>query len=379
MCAFGIDGQYKMSVTIDKFEDFLTDDKFISFILIENIGLSLPYWELKFDCVYPELLRYLNELQTITIQLGTSTKDLTPFNLIIKKPIVIPQSTQSYSVTLRGFTFMHSYLTTEHIQIYENKSSKDLANIIANKYSLTFKSNIQNTNDIMTYYQPNVSDYKLLFTEWLHSYYDDNDLIIPTINIKNELTYNSIKQQIAEFDTETDLTFTDSTANADNEYQIDANQTGESNTTLSNYFGNYVKERDIFNVETGILTNVNVENKTPIISESKTNSVDSSISRSSGFYIQSSNVHANYYKQELINTQKYFNLQSMKQWTSVSDALLLKYSAGDLALYMAKQMNGQVNDQLSGLYLINKKVISIKNRKVHTNFLLTRENMNYSK
>ena len=69
----------------------------------------------------------------------------------------------------------------------------------------------------------------------------------------------------------------------------------------------------------------------------------------------------------------------MKQWTSVSDALLLKYSAGDLALYMAKQMNGQVNDQLSGLYLINKKVISIKNRKVHTNFLLTRENMNYSK
>lgn len=379
MCAFGIDGQYKMSVTIDKFEDFLTDDKFISFILIENIGLSLPYWELKFDCVYPELLRYLNELQTITIQLGTSTKDLTPFNLIIKKPIVIPQSTQSYSVTLRGFTFMHSYLTTEHIQIYENKSSKDLANIIANKYGLTFKSNIQNTNDIMTYYQPNVSDYKLLFTEWLHSYYDDNDLIIPTINIKNELTYNSIKQQIAEFDTETDLTFTDSTANADNEYQIDANQTGESNTTLSNYFGNYVKERDIFNVETGILTNVNVENKTPIISESKTNSVDSSISRSSGFYIQSSNVHANYYKQELINTQKYFNLQSMKQWTSVSDALLLKYSAGDLALYMAKQMNGQVNDQLSGLYLINKKVISIKNRKVHTNFLLTRENMNYSK
>ena len=361
MCAFGIDGQYKMSVTIDKFEDFLTDDKFISFILIENIGLSLPYWELKFDCVYPELLRYLNELQTITIQLGTSTKDLTPFNLIIKKPIVIPQSTQSYSVTLRGFTFMHSYLTTEHIQIYENKSSKDLANIIANKYGLTFKSNIQNTNDIMTYYQPNVSDYKLLFTEWLHSYYDDNDLIIPTINIKNELTYNSIKQQIAEFDTETDLTFTDSTANADNEYQIDANQTGESNTTLSNYFGNYVKERDIFNVETGILTNVNVENKTPIISESKTNSVDSSISRSSGFYIQSSNVHANYYKQELINTQKYFNLQSMKQWTSVSDALLLKYSAGDLALYMAKQMNGQVNDQLSGLYLINKKVISIKN------------------
>lgn len=379
MCAFGIDGQYKMSVTIDKFEDFLTDDKFISFILIENIGLSLPYWELKFDCVYPELLRYLNELQTITIQLGTSTKDLTPFNLIIKKPIVVPQSTQSYSVTLRGFTFMHSYLTTEHIQIYENKSSKDLANIIANKYGLTFKSNMQNTNDIMTYYQPNVSDYKLIFTEWLHSYYDDNDLIIPTINIKNELTYNSIKQQIATFDTETDLTFTDSIANADNEYQIDANQTGESNTTLSNYFGNYVKERDIFNIETGILTNVNVENKTPIISESKTNSVDSSISRSSGFYIQSSNVHANYYKQELINTQKYFNLQSMKQWTSVSDALLLKYSAGDLALYMAKQMNGQVNEQLSGLYLINKKVISIKNRKVHTNFLLTRENMNYSR
>lgn len=379
MCAFGIDGQYKMSVTIDKFEDFLTDDKFISFILIENIGLSLPYWELKFDCVYPELLRYLNELQTITIQLGTSTKDLTPFNLIIKKPIVVPQSTQSYSVTLRGFTFMHSYLTTEHIQIYENKSSKDLANIIANKYGLTFKSNMQNTNDIMTYYQPNVSDYKLIFTEWLHSYYDDNDLIIPTINIKNELTYNSIKQQIATFDTETDLTFTDSIANADNEYQIDANQTGESNTTLSNYFGNYVKERDIFNIETGILTNVNVENKTPIISESKTNSVDSSISRSSGFYIQSSNVHANYYKQELINTQKYFNLQSMKQWTSVSDTLLLKYSAGDLALYMAKQMNGQVNEQLSGLYLINKKVISIKNRKVHTNFLLTRENMNYSR
>ena len=39
--SFGIEGQYKLSVTIGDFEDFLTEDKFEKFIVIENIGALL--------------------------------------------------------------------------------------------------------------------------------------------------------------------------------------------------------------------------------------------------------------------------------------------------------------------------------------------------
>ena len=378
---FQVNGGYKMSVSIGNRDDFLTDDKFISFILIENIGLSLPYWELQFDCVYPDLLRFFNEKQPITVQYGLGTSDLTPITLVIKKPIITPKSADCSSVILRGFTSMHSYLETEYQQVYSIDkpiTSLDLAKSIATKYGLDFKSNMDKTNDEMTYYQPGVTDFKFLFTEWLHSYYQDNDIIIPTITTKNQLTYNSLSKQIAEADLENLPTFTDVNPEK-NEILVNANTGLESNTTLSNKLGSYVKTRDIYDIETGTTTHVDVSNETPIISESKQTSVDESISKSSGFYVQSSNVHKNYYKQELVNTQKWFSIQSSKQWVSAPDQLVQNVYPGDLVLYMPRKSDKQVNDQVSGMYLVNKKVISIKNRNVTTNFQITRENMNYSK
>lgn len=376
--SFGVANQYKMSITIDKFEDFLTDDKFISFKMVENIGLSLPYWELQFDCVYPELLRYLNEKQPILVQLGSSTQDLSPMTLVIKRPIIMPESVSSSKVTLRGFTSIQSYLENEFMSSFTNHTTKDLAEYVAKKYGLTFKSNMQDTKDKMTYYQSAESDYKFLFNAWLHSYYQENDIIIPAINSKSTLSYNSLRKMIAETDLSKLPTFVDSEPET-NEIQVDANSGLDSDTSMSNSFGNYMKERYIYDKITGLFTHIKIDNNTPIISESKTNSVDENISKSSGFFTQNSSVHANYYKQELVNTQKYFSIQSSRQWVSAADTLVSNVYPGDLVLYMTKKADKQVNDQLSCMYIVNRRVVSIKNRKVHTNFLLSRENMNYSK
>ena len=273
---------------------------------------------------------------------------------------------------------MQAYLDNEVKASYPNSTTDKLASTIAQKYGLTFKSNAGTMNDMMTYYQPGMSDYKFLYTEWLHSYLADNDIVVPAITSKSELTYNSVTKMVSEFDATKDVVFVDYAPEEKNEIQVDANTGLESNTTMSNMFGNYMKERDIFDQDLGVLTSIKVENNTPLISESKTTSVDESISRSSGFFVQSTNVHKNYYKQELVNTQKFFSLQASKQWVSAPNSLVQKAYPGSLAMFMTKKANGQVNDQTSGLYLVSKRVVSIKNRKVHTNFLLTRENMNYS-
>lgn len=383
--AFGVKGGYKFAVSIGDREDFLTDDKFISFTLIEDIGLSLPYWELVFDCVYPDLLKFFNETQPITIQYGMDTGDLTPIELVIKKPIVVPKSANCHRVTLRGFTAMHSYLETEYKAKYPAEegstyTSLQLAQAIAQKYGLTFRTNMDSTNDAMVYYQPSLTDYKFLFTEWLHSYYQDNDIIIPTITTKGELTYNSLSTMIANSNPEQMITFTDvKPENPQIEIMVNANTGLESNTTISNMLGSYVKTRDIYHIDTGVMEHVDVSNSTPIISESQQTSVDESISKSSGFFVQNSSVHANYYKQELINTQKYFSIQSSRQWISAPDQLVFNVYPGDLVLYMTKRESQQVNDQISGMYLVAKKVWSVKKRNTSTNFLLSRENMNYSR
>lgn len=383
--AFGVKGGYKFAVSIGNREDFLTDDKFISFTLIEDIGLSLPYWELVFDCVYPDLLKFFNETQPITIQYGMDTGDLTPIELVIKKPIVVPKSANCHRVTLRGFTAMHSYLETEYKAKYPAEedntyTSLQLAQAIAQKYGLTFRTNMDSTNDAMVYYQPGLTDYKFLFTEWLHSYYQDNDIIIPAITTKGELTYNSLSTMIANSNPEQMITFTDvKPENPQIEIMVNANTGLESNTTISNMLGSYVKTRDIYHIDTGVMEHIDVSNSTPIISESQQTSVDESISKSSGFFVQNSSVHANYYKQELINTQKYFSIQSSRQWISAPDQLVFNVYPGDLVLYMTKRESQQVNDQISGMYLVAKKVWSVKKRNTSTNFLLSRENMNYSR
>lgn len=375
--AFGIEGQYKMTVSIGDFDDFLTDDKFISFKMVENIGLSLPMWELNFDCVFPEMLKYFNETQVLNVQLGTTTQDLEPLTFAIKVPMITPQSASSYSVILRGFTNNVPYLEQENIQAYPDNTSKQLMQAAAGKYGWTFKSNMSETQDKMTYLQSGICDYKFLFNEWMHSYYKDNDIIIPAISTKGILSYNSLSDLIANVDPEKILTFTDSKAE-DKEIVVSANSNSGSNSALTNSFGNYMKQRDIFDISTGVLTHVDVSNAIPIISESKTTTT-SDISKSSGYYVQNVNVHKNYYKQELINTQKFMSIQASNQWISAADTIIKDLYPGDLCMFMTKKNNGQINDQTSGLYLVNRRVISIKERQVHTNLLLSRENMNYSK
>lgn len=377
--AIGIDGAYKFDLTIGDKSNFLKEDKFIKFILIENIGLSLPYWELQYDNVFPDLVEYFNEKQPIQVQLGTSQKDLEPINLVIKKPVVVPKSADSQSVTLRGFNTMIDYLENENVSQLENSDSCTLANTIAQKYGLQYKSNLESTQDVMTYMQPNITDFKYLYTEWLHSNSGiENDIIIPTITSQYVMTYNSLTKLISEVDTNTIKTFVDASPEKD-EIMVNANTGAESNTTFSNMLGNYVKQRDIFYVSTGMTEHIDISNSTPIISESKTNSVNDTISKSSGVYVQGPNVHETYYKQELLNTQKWFSIQSSKQWVSVPDKLVKDIYPGELVMYMSKKSNGQVNDATSGLFLVVKRVISIKNRQVTTNFLLSRENLNYSK
>lgn len=378
MCACGVNGQYRLSVTIGDKEDFLTDDKFISFTSVEKLGLSLPYFELVFDNVYPELSRYFNETAPILIQLGTTQEDLEPINYTIKVPIITPKSSDCSQVVLRGFLNNVDYLEDELVNIYEDKTSLDLAQLIAKRHDWIFKSNISATNDKMTYYQPYSCDYRFLFNEWLHSYYKDNDIILPAISSKKILTYNSLSDLIHNTDTQSLITFVDSNPES-NEIIVNANTSNDSGNALQNSFGNYVKTRDIFDIDTGTSTHVDISNTTPIISESNNTSVNESISKSSGFYVQSSNVHSNYYKQELINIQKFMSIQSSSQWVSSVDTLVKNVYPGDLCLYMTKKENGQVNDQTSGMYLVVKRVVDIRDRHVHTNLQLSRENLNYSK
>lgn len=374
----GVDGQYKFNVAIGNMTDFLKEDKFEKFVLIETIGLSLPYWELRYDNVFPELLRYFNEKQQIQVQLGTTTKDLEPIDLVIKKPIVMPKSASSQSVILRGFNTMTDYLENEKQSSIEG-DSKTLAQTIASRYSLKFQSNLTETKDKMTYLQPMITDFKFLYTEWLHSNSGlENDIIIPSITSQFVMRYNSLSKLINEVDIEKIPTFVDANPEK-NEILVNANTGAESNTTISNMLGSYMKQRDIFYKATGRLEHLDLSNTTPIISESNTNSVDESISKSSGFYVQNENVHDTYYKQELLNTQRWFSIQSSKQWVNVSNKLVRGVYPGDLVMYMTNKENGQVNDEVSGLYLVVKKVISIKDRNVDTNFLLSRENLNYSR
>lgn len=378
MCACGINGQYRLSVTIGDKEDFLTDDKFISFTLVEKLGLSLPYFELVFDNVYPELARCFNETAPILIQLGTTQEDLEPIYFTIKVPIITPKSADCSQVILRGFLNNVNYLETELVNAYENVSTLDLAKAIAKRHEWGFKSNLTSTNDRMTYYQSYMSDYRFLFNEWLHSYYKDNDIILPAISSKKIFSYNSLSDLIYNANVETMKTFVDSNPEA-NEIVVNSNTANDSGNALQNSFGNYVKIRDIYSIDDGTTTHVDISNTTPIISESTNTSINESISKSSGFYVQSSNVHSNYYKQELINTQKFMSIQSSNQWISAVDTLIKDLYPGDLCLYMSKKENGQVNDQTSGMYVVAKRVLNIKNRHVHTNLQLSRENLNYSK
>ena len=241
----GVEGEFLFSFSLVDYTNIVFTDDLIAFTVIETCGSPvLPYFELSFTLKNKENLEYFNDSSIISVQMGKNSNDLKDLQFAVKKVMLSPSQDSVATVILRGIYNNQSYLVNTISQDYD-KTSYEVMSDIAKRNGFNFKTNINGTNDKMIWQQASEPDFKFLHNVWKHSYIDDNSCTLIGIDLDNNFIFKNIPADIAN----NNIAYTFTTASTvDDEVQVHSDFKTVNNSTVTNAFGGYIKERYVYNV-----------------------------------------------------------------------------------------------------------------------------------
>lgn len=368
----GVESQYLFSIFLKDQPNIISEEDMLSFTIIEVAGLNLPYYEVAFSIKDKANMEYFNDKNVLNIQLGKDINSLKDTLLHMEKVIESPAQQDVGTIIIRGVQDSKPYLVNDNVAVYQGTSDVVLQSL-ASKYGYKPTLLIDKMDDEMAWQQNSMTDYAFANKVWLHSYSKDNAFVITSFNIENEFRMYDIVKCIG--DQNIKYNFVTSKPENDKETQIHSNFETDNNTSMNNFFGGYVKQMHIYNVKERKFELVDIGNVVPIISEADTSNTDTNISKSGGFRIQTPDMHAKYFRAEMLNKARLFNMNSSRIWITIED----EYSdihPLDLCTVLAKESGNQSCEQVSGMYMVSKVVRTIQDRRLTTSALLCRESFN---
>src|SRR5574344_570722 len=341
----GVEGEYKFSIFLKEQKNIISEYDMISFTIIELAGFNLPYFEFVFTLKDKSKLDYFNDTSVLNAQMGSTTNSLKDTELHIEKVINSNAESGACTVTLRGIQNSKPYLVNQNSGSSTCTSSA-LFESIAKKYGYKYESNFSATDDKMAWLQSNQTDYAFINEVWKHSYLTDKAYCMTAFTIHNNFRYLDVSQMIA--DNKIKYNYVTSLPESADETQINSDYKVDNNTTINNMCGGYVKKRYVYDMDRRTYSLIDIGNSVPIISEAKTTNANTEISKSAGFYIQNSLMHKNYYKAEMLNKVRTFNMNSSRLWVTIEDSYSDVHPL-DLVTVLIKEDNNQSCEQYSGL------------------------------
>lgn len=368
----GIEGEFLFSFSLVDYTNIVFTDDLLSFTVIETCGSPvLPYFELSFTLKNKADLEYFNDSSVISIQLGKNSNDLKDIQFAVKKVLLSPSQESVCTVILRGVYNNQAYLVNTLSEDY-NDTSYNVISQIAKRNKFNFKSNVNNTNDSMLWQQASESDFKFLHNVWKHSYINDNACTLIGIDLDNNFIFKNLIPDIAS----NNIAYTFTTADSPgDEIQVHSDFKTVNNSTVTNAFGGYIREKYVYNVSKREYELIKAPDTIPVISESAYNNTNANLEKNTGFRYLTPFMHENYYKAELININRMLAISSSQIWVTIFTEYNNVHPL-DLVMLLAKDGNNQSCMQYSGLYVVTKVVRTVQDRRMVTSVLLSRESFN---
>ena len=196
----GINKQFVLSVTVGGESDFFGVNDLISAMTVEEVGNQLPTFELVFVLRNKALFDFMNQGSSCKIGIGIEGTKFdgiryTQFVIISKEKLA--ENHDHFVIRLVGIYDALPYLTDTFVSVFRNMTSFELLSSKVSSY-FTFKTNLPNSNDRMTWHQTNVSDQKMVKSLWLHSAFPQNDTPMVGISTKGEFIYKGVKKTLEE-------------------------------------------------------------------------------------------------------------------------------------------------------------------------------------
>lgn len=370
--SIGIDGQFYLSVNLGGNSDFIQVEDLIELSIYEYAGNILPTFELSFRSYDESIFKFLNEGNSISIQIGRTSGESEDVKLFPSSLDTAKDGANARIYKVSGFAASTDYITNHNTQITSMKSAIEVAIATASNSFPKVVSNITKSKDKQKWIQPSISDKQFLNDVILRS---DLGSSFPVFAITSTGSFiiNDLEKLLeAKFNWK--LT---KDKNKDNDIVYDSDVTIESQAGFINNWIGYGKELNVIDSVSGDDIKV-FEDPKVIMSMSNTLDKSQTIKkRFGGSRFISDNVSSTYWSAYNHNLQSLANLSKIDNTLSFTDEY---YPVKVLDIVMFNEESNS-NDKMSGeeqsgLYIISGVIRTFQAKRMSTVLILNREAFN---
>lgn len=368
--AISVDGQYYYRFNIGGFEDFIDNDDFDSFTLIEEAGNMLPTWKISFKTSDPDVPKVWNEGNDLEVSYGIDQDNLVDAKLLITKSTISGAGDQKYQITGLGIYSAINYITKAKTLISDKKSGVAIVKDVAAKHFLC-DFNIDVSEDSQYWIQPNITDKKYIDNVCLHSYLSKS-FIGTGITSDGTFRLLDISQVISE---PYAFKFTNTSEEDGKDISYSSNPELISNSGFINCWVGYGREKPVYTIEDDSL-NKYLETSEPLMVLSNTFARNSSVEkRNAAIGMENDNTHSKYWQAALKNVQG-LSLFSSQNLTLTYDSFNT-IKVFDLVMFKKGLLDNdnEASEYESGLYLVGLVSRTVSANKFSTTVSLFREGM----
>ncbi len=367
----GVAKHYYFKFSLGDLIDFLGQENFGEFTIIEEAGNALPEFIFSFSSEDEDVIRYLHEGNPLSVEYGMNfNEDSATSKLSISTKKMVREGDTRFAIECKGIFDVIPYITDQYVYTSPRKSGVEVICAIADKY-FTIDTNTNASRGSMNWIQPNVTDKRFIDEVALHSYYPNSFLGIG-ISSDGKFIIRDIKQVVK---ANPAFVFKISDTYKDNEFPFLGDYELESNSGFINCWLGYKRTKPTYDFEDDRILALN-QTIDPMLGDTTKLNQTTDVKRRSALHgIQNDNVHENYWNAKLRNlsglaifstealvltatTTKYFPIKVLDLVEVQDDSLIDKSRAAYIH---------------TGNYLVGKVVRTLFNKRLITTIHLFRE------
>ena len=382
--AVGVKGQYQFQFSIGNEVDFISEENFSSFSLVEEAGNVLPTFQLQFNLSDEKVFKLLHERNDIKISFGKDQNDLIEIPLRITRLERNNSGVGLINIATVGVYSALPYINDSNIFISDDKSGVEVIKDIASKSFFTgsiggeANFNIDTSLDSQRWIQPNITDKAFINDLWLHSDVGDSFIAVG-ISSDGSFILKDIKKALG---TNTETSFKwrlTQSPETPKDIIFDTDYAHIINSGFINSWLGYGREKLVYQLEDGTEQNI-TETVDPIIAQTPNLARASNVaSKFAGAGMQNGNTHANYYQAYQRNLVHLAQFGANKIVVSFQNEFK-PVRVLDLVMFRDVDPGAgntfQSSENHSGIYVVSKVARTVEHRQFVTVLELVRESVN---
>lgn len=370
---------FYFSASLGDLEDFIDDGDLVYFKMLEEAGNTLPKFTICFDVKDDSILPYLNEGNILRVDFGTQEDDAITTEFMLGPYSAVDIGANKIRISVSGYYNAIRYVSTPRRAIFGTldqplSAVEVIKQVAKNSFFVEDTDfNIEASDDLMIWVQPNQSDRKFINDCWMHA---DLGESFPVVGITYDGHFRlfDFKELISQ-PPKYNLTSQPDPSDQKDILYLPVPRFGGNLATVNNFFGRGRERADY-----GIEDDSDQDTSEDIVPQT---SLSEAIPYSTGTTRRieapapvNENVHPNFWVSHNRNLSRLGALSSIPVVTQFEGFLPDLHICDLVQFRHASIDNTDEVGAFSGVYCVDQLAIEVINKTLTTLLRISRENIN---